>query len=179
MGTGNGLRFFLLSHPHNLVASRSLSPVPDSRLSTPIDPARIRRPPRTGFGWIDRRFVNRGFSASLSAEAKLLYFFLSAVADANGLSYFGDRAIADRLAITPDEVERARRELILRGLVLFHAPLYQLLPLPATPPCAPRPAPRGGPVTHVASVVDEVLRTVSPHGDRERSLDERDPRTLD
>ena len=52
-------------------------------------PARLRRPPATGWSWIDRRFV-REHMDHLSREAVLLYFFLSAVADKNGLSFYGD-----------------------------------------------------------------------------------------
>lgn len=151
--------------------------MPHPRPSTPIDPHRLRALPRTGFGWIDRRFVSQGFSLSLSAEANLLYFFLTAVADAKGLSYFGDRATADRLAITPGEIERARRELVAQKLVLFRAPLYQVLPLPASP-SAPRQSARGGPPEHVAPAVKRVLRGALSDA-RERSTAERDPDTLE
>lgn len=153
--------------------------MPEPRLSTPIDPARIRELPRSGFGWIDRRFVSGGHSASLSAEANLLYFFLAAVADRRGLSYWGDRPVADRLAITPGEVERARRELVARELVLFRAPLYQLLPLPAAAPPTTRPAPRGGPIVDARSIVGRVLRDVAPRDARERSLDDRERNALE
>ena len=48
---------------------------------TPIlVPARLRRPPKTGWSWVDRRFV-REHAERLSREAMLLYFFLAAVAD--------------------------------------------------------------------------------------------------
>ena len=46
--------------------------------------ARLRRPPATGWSWVDRRFV-REHMADLSREAVLLYFFLAAVADKHGL----------------------------------------------------------------------------------------------
>ena len=137
----------------------------------------MRELPRSGFGWIDRRFLSRGYAATLSAEANLLYFFLAVVADRKGLSYWSDRAVAHRLAITSGEVERARRELIARQLVLFRAPLYQLLPLPAAPTAA-CPAPRAGPIVDVGSIVDRVLRSVAPRDARERSVDDRDPDAL-
>jgi hypothetical protein len=44
---------------------------------------RLRRPPATGWSWIDGHFV-REHMDHLSREAVLLYFFLSAVADVNG-----------------------------------------------------------------------------------------------
>ncbi len=56
-------------------------------------PARLRRPPATGWSWVDRRFV-REHMAHLSREAVLLYFFLSAVADKHGLSFYGDGTLA-------------------------------------------------------------------------------------
>ena len=43
-------------------------------------PARLRRPPATGWSWVDRRFV-REHADHLSRDAVLLYFFLAAVAD--------------------------------------------------------------------------------------------------
>ena len=39
-------------------------------------PSRLRRPPATGWSWVDRRFF-REHMAYLSREAVLLYFFLS------------------------------------------------------------------------------------------------------
>jgi uncharacterized membrane protein YozB (DUF420 family) len=56
-------------------------------------PDRLRRPPATGWSWIDRRFV-REHMAHLSREATLLYFFLSAVADKHGMSFYGDGTLA-------------------------------------------------------------------------------------
>ena len=57
---------------------------------TPIlVPARLRRPPKTGWSWVDRRFL-REHTAHLSRDAVLLYFFLCAVADKHGLSFYGD-----------------------------------------------------------------------------------------
>ena len=43
-------------------------------------PARLRRPPATGWSWIDRRFL-REHGDCLSREAMLLYLFLVAVAE--------------------------------------------------------------------------------------------------
>jgi len=59
-------------------------------------PSRLRRPPATGWSWMDGRFV-REHMDHLSREAVLLYFFLSAVADVNGLSFYGDGTVAARL----------------------------------------------------------------------------------
>ena len=50
---------------------------------------RVRHPPRDGFSWVDRRFLCE-FAAKLSGNAVFLYFFLSAVSDKHGLSYYAD-----------------------------------------------------------------------------------------
>ena len=47
-------------------------------------PARVRRPPKEGFSWIDRRFL-REHAAKLTGDAVMLYFFLAAVSDQHGL----------------------------------------------------------------------------------------------
>ena len=57
-------------------------------------PARLRRPPATGWSWMDRRFVFEHM-AHLSREAVLLYFFLAAVADKHGLSFYADSTLAN------------------------------------------------------------------------------------
>jgi hypothetical protein len=62
-------------------------------------PARLRRPPATGWSWVDRRFV-REHMDHLSREAVLLYFFLSAVADRHGLSFYGGGTLATLLRMT-------------------------------------------------------------------------------
>jgi hypothetical protein len=65
-------------------------------------PDRVRRPPPTGWSWVDRRFV-REHMAYLSREATLLYFILCAVADKHGMSFYGDgtRSILSTKLPTP------------------------------------------------------------------------------
>jgi hypothetical protein len=92
-------------------------------------PGRVRRPPTDGWSWIDRRFV-RDFAPRLSHEAIALYFFLAAVADKNGLSFYHDATIAGRLRISEDAVACARDELIREDLVAYRTPLTQVLSLP-------------------------------------------------
>ena len=62
-------------------------------------PARLRRPPATGWSWVDRRFV-REHMDHLSRDAVLLYFFLTAVADQHGLSFYGDGTLAALLRMS-------------------------------------------------------------------------------
>lgn len=102
-------------------------------------PDRLRRPPREGFSWIDRRFL-RDFAAKLPHDAIMLYFFLAAVSDKHGLSYYRDASIAVRLRLREESVARARDELVVHDLVAYQAPLSQVLSLPP----AGRIARRGG-----------------------------------
>lgn len=92
---------------------------------------RVRRPPREGFSWVDRRFV-REFASRLSGDAVFLYFFLAAVSDKQGLSFYGDATLAVRLRIGEEAVVAARDELIVHDLVAYQAPLTQVLSLPSS-----------------------------------------------
>ena len=96
----------------------------------PIDPDRIRSIPPGGFSWIDRRFVREGFVKPLDRDAVLLYLFLIAVSDAQGISFYGDAALGKLLKIPMEDLKRARSQLIAQELILYQYPLYQLLPLP-------------------------------------------------
>lgn len=92
-------------------------------------PDRVRRPPREGWSWIDRRFLKQ-HASRLSHEAILLYFFLSAVSDQNGLSFYSDTSTALRLRMGEQAVVRARNELVAEDLVAHRAPFTQVLSLP-------------------------------------------------
>lgn len=92
-------------------------------------PERLRRPPGTGWSWVDRRFL-REHAESLSREAVSLYFFLSAAADRNGLSFYGDGTLAARLRLALPALNEAREELLARDLIACQPPLTQVLSLP-------------------------------------------------
>ena len=92
-------------------------------------PDRLRRHPTTGWSWIDGRFV-REHMAHLSREAVLLYFFLSAVADVNGLSFYGDGTVATRLRMPLTALLQARDELLAYDLIAHEPPLTQVLSMP-------------------------------------------------
>lgn len=115
----------------------------------PIDPNRVRRI-RDGFSWIDRRFVRDEWIDRLSRDEILLYLFLTTVADRFGLSWYSDRRTAAILGV--EDVEAARTTLGERGLVLYEAPVYQVLDLHPT-----SVAPREGRTTSLA----EILRGIS------------------
>lgn len=92
-------------------------------------PDRVRRPPREGFSWIDRRFL-RDHASRLTADALLLYFFLTAVSDHQGLSFYNDATIAVRLRLRETTVVAAREQLLIQDLVAYSPPLTQVLSLP-------------------------------------------------
>lgn len=91
---------------------------------------RVRRPPATGWSWVDRR-VLREHGDHLSREALLLYLFLAAVADRHGLSFYSDDTLSSRLRLAPQVLEQARQELLDRDLIAYQSPLVQVLALPA------------------------------------------------
>jgi hypothetical protein len=105
-------------------------------------PDRVRRPPREGFSWVDRRFL-RDFAARLSGDAVFLYLFLTAVSDRDGLSFYGDGTLAVRLRISEQAVVAARDELVQHDLVAYQSPLTQVLALPALRVARGGPALRG------------------------------------
>jgi len=105
-------------------------------------PTRLRRPPATGWSWVDRRFL-REHGDYLSREAMLLYLYLAAVADKHGLSFYSDHALTSRLRLTPSVLEQARQELLQRDLLALQLPLVQVLALP-TPGIQRRPEPGQG-----------------------------------
>jgi hypothetical protein len=103
---------------------------------------RLRRPPATGWSWVDRRFL-REHGDHLSREAVLLYFFLAAVADRQGLSFYSDCTLTSRLRLSQQVLEQARQELLERDLIAHQLPLVQVLSLPA-PQVSRRPEPGQG-----------------------------------
>lgn len=119
-------------------------------------PNRVRRI-SDGFSWIDRRFVRERLIDPLTRDEVLLYFFLVAVADQQGLSFYGDLAIGRLLKIGLADLEAARRGLLGADLVAFERPLYQVLSLPARSAAGARP-----------QAIGEVLRDLAGRGE-ERS----------
>jgi len=97
---------------------------------SPLRADRLRTLERP-FGWIPFRLLTSGLLAQLSSPAKLLYFFLCLVADAQGMSYYGGRRLTDLLGLGDLDLVLARNELVQRDLVAFDGRLYQLLSLPS------------------------------------------------
>jgi hypothetical protein len=92
-------------------------------------PARLRRPPTTGWSWVDRRFL-REHAAHLSRDAVLFYFVLCAVADKHGLSFYGDATMAALVRVNLPALVAARDELLARDLIAHETRFTQVLTLP-------------------------------------------------
>ena len=112
------------------------------------------------FSWIDQRLVFEGHLARCDAHAAALYLFLLTVADAQGLSYWGDARVMRMLSTTNARLARAREDLLRLGLIAYERPLYQVLALDAPappsevpagpPPSPPSAAPTAAPVASSA-----------------------------
>jgi hypothetical protein len=99
---------------------------------------RLRRIPAR-FSWIDQRLVFDGHLERCDVSAAALYLLLVTVADAQGLSYWGDARVARLLRTPAERLARAREDLIGAGLVAYERPLYQVLSLDAPMPVSARP----------------------------------------
>lgn len=92
------------------------------------------------FSWVDQRLVRDRHLDRLDAYAAALYLFLITVADARGLSWYGDSSTARRLSIDEERLRRARGDLVRAGLLAYARGLYQVLALddPMPQPAAPQ-----------------------------------------
>jgi hypothetical protein len=98
----------------------------------PISSAKLRHVP-SQFSWIDQRLVRERYIDQLSPHACALYLFLVTVADAQGLSYYADRSLGERLSMPHPHLRQARDALIHLGLIAYRPPLYQVLALDPQP----------------------------------------------
>jgi hypothetical protein len=108
----------------------------------PLSLVRLRTVPHQ-FSWVDQRLVRERYIDQLSHEACALYLFLMTVADAQGLSFYSDRALCERLSMTPAVLGQARQALVACALVAYQHPLYQVLALDTAPQEAPPSASTG------------------------------------
>jgi len=95
-------------------------------------PDRVRKI-EGSFSWVDHRLITGGFLRDLCTLEILLYLFLVAVSDRNGLSFYHDDRISSLLKIDLPSLGHAREELIRRSLLAYDPPLYQILSLPPHP----------------------------------------------
>jgi hypothetical protein len=104
--------------------------------------------------------------AYLSREAVLLYFFLAAVADKHGLSFYSDGTLATLLRMPLPALVEARHELLARDLIAHETRWTQVL---SVLPCGERrhcelgegPTTQGP--TQVGEVLRQAIRTARAH----------------
>lgn len=93
------------------------------------DPERRRHTPRR-FSWVDHRLLRDDHLAACGCpKALALYLVLVTASDAQGVSYYSDRRLAELLALSRDELVAARRRLVESGLAAWRKPYYQVLSL--------------------------------------------------
>jgi hypothetical protein len=99
-----------------------------------LRPERLRQVPPQ-FSWIDQRLVRDRHVERCGLDALGLYLVLVTVADAQGLSYYGEASLEHLLSMPAPRLAAARAELIRLDLIAYERPLYQVLSLgpPATP----------------------------------------------
>ena len=105
-----------------------------------LSPERLRKVPPQ-FSWIDHRLVQQNYFTRCDHSAWALYLFLASVADAEGLSYYSDASLVQRLKMDPIVLSAGRQQLVRAGLIAYEKPLYQVLSL------EPVEVPRSGPIS--------------------------------
>ena len=121
----------------------------------PLDPQRIRKVPAK-FSWVDHRLVRDRHIEYCSHSAAALYLFLVTVSDGQGLSYYSDASLMQRLSMDNNKLVDARRNLLRLGLIAYRKPLYQVLALDA-------PIPKGRRATSLSDgplSVGEILQQI-------------------
>lgn len=98
-----------------------------------LRPDRLRRVPPQ-FSWIDQRLVREGHLSRCDVHALALYLALVIVADAHGLSYYGEASLTRLLSMPLPRLLQARADLMRLDLIAYEAPIYQVLGLDAPVP---------------------------------------------
>ena len=91
-----------------------------------LRPDRLRRVPAQ-FSWLDQRVVRDRHCERCDVHALALYLVLVSVADAQGVSYYGEAALARLLSMPAERLIEARSDLIRLDLIAYERPLYQVL----------------------------------------------------
>jgi len=123
-----------------------------------LRPDRLRRIPPS-FSWVDHRLVRHHYLPRADHSAWALYLFLLTVADAQGLSYYSERAIGQHLRMHSVTLSAARQQLVQADLIAYQKPLYQVLALPEDPKAsAAATSPRSGQTQSVADILRRALQ---------------------
>jgi len=126
----------------------------------PLSLAQLRQTPRQ-FSWIDQRLVRERYIDRLSHGACALYLFLLTVADAQGLSYYAEPTLCQRLSMSPAALRQARQDLIAHQLVAYRRPLYQVLALDANPAQAVEPPADDEETVDIKAVFERIWEALS------------------
>lgn len=107
----------------------------------PLEPRRIRHP-KGAYGWIDLRIVTEGHLQALDGGAALVYLFLCAVGNSDGISFWGRPRIARTLNLPLETIDAALRALVAADLIAATERIVQVLPVPTrsesqSPPARP------------------------------------------
>jgi len=121
-----------------------------------LRPQRLRHIPAS-FSWVDHRLVRHDYLARADHAAWALYLFLVTVADAQGLSYYSDRAIGQHLKMDSMALSAARQQLLQVDLIAYQKPLYQVLALREDPKASSSALPRTGQPQSVAEVLRRAM----------------------
>jgi len=97
-----------------------------------LNPGRVRKI-KGSFTFIEHRFLRKGFWATLDHHELLLYFFLTLVADQQGISYYSYDRICKVTGLLLEEYLQARDGLIDKDLLDFDGFFFQVLSLPEKP----------------------------------------------
>ena len=119
---------------------------------------RVRQIPAQ-FSWVDHRLVRERHLDRCDPPAAALYLFLITVADAQGLSYYSEEALARRLSLLPERLRQARADLIRAGLIAYQRPLYQVLALDGPPSAASAVANKNAIEIRLGQLRTALLRT--------------------
>ena len=122
-----------------------------------IRPDRVRQVPPS-FSWVDQRFVRYNYISRCDCHALGLYLFLITVSDAEGLSYYSQKALCRYLKFEPDQLERARAQLQQAQLIAYQKPLYQVLALEDPPTPAQPPPERSSQTQSVGEILRRALQ---------------------
>lgn len=123
-----------------------------------LRPDRLRHVPAQ-FSWIDQRLVRERHTERCDVHALALYLVLVTVADAQGLSYYGEASLARLLSIPAARLSQARDDLIRWGLIAYERPLYQVLSLDLPP------APRAPGLQSIERALAQLRATLAARGD--------------
>jgi hypothetical protein len=134
-----------------------------------LRPERLRQVPEQ-FSWVDQALVQGHFIDRCEARAAALYLFLVTVADAQGLSYYGESTLTARLHLSSEELVAARAQLIKIELIAYQAPLYQVLAIPGTAPRMPPPVPAQAQLGHSSDSPVSLAQLLEQMGHRRAQL---------